>query len=405
MAAPAVLPVAVAGLLLMSACGSCDSTVRQTTLPAVAPGSIDGVQIDQIGRRVYLADRAHKAVDVIDIRGSSPRFVKAIALGVFPNGLAFDADRDRLYSAIDGGKVALIDMNAGSRTYMQVLTRITVDKTTADLIDYSPDAHRLFVGTGNGGEVVAIDTATNQVAERYDLNSPVEQPRYDPADRMLYVTEVGTGSVIQIDPADGRLLRTYQLKSCHPAGLAVNPTRQLALVACSGSVAFLNLTTGSSSFSHDVQGGDIATYDPYADRFVIASPHGSKDSAVGVYYGDGTFLGSVAAAPNAHGAVWDNATGLVYAPAAAGLISFAPVACAPAPEWQKFALGMSVFVIPLVLVGLVLRGYARSRDRQRDEPRPKSRWRERHEFLLAERERMRALEDAILDSPDRPATN
>jgi len=42
-----------------------------------------------------------------------------------------------------------------------------------------------------------------------------------------------------------------------------------------------------------VAGGDIVTYDAAVDRFVVASPHDRHDSAVGVFYGDGTFLGSV----------------------------------------------------------------------------------------------------------------
>ena len=52
------------------------------------------------------------------------------------------------------------------------------------------------------------------------------------------------------------------------------------------------------------------------------------DSAVGVFYGDGGFLGSVAATPQAHAAVFDIAHGVVYAPGTAGLMSFAP------PVWR-----------------------------------------------------------------------
>ena len=61
---------------------------------------------------------------------------------------------------------------------------------------------------------------------------------------------------------------------------------------------------------------------------------------------------------------------------------------------------MATFVVPLLVVAWALRAYAHSRDRERENPPAKSKWRVRQEYIAAERERMRALEDAILDPPD-----
>ena len=74
----------------------------------------------------------------------------------------------------------------------------------------------------------------------------------------------------------------------------------------------------------------------------------------------------------------------------------------PTPDWVKVAMGLSVYAVPLMLIGMVLFFYGRARDREREleATTGRSRWRVRREYLAAERERMRALEDAILDPPD-----
>ena len=70
-----------------------------------------------------------------------------------PSGLAYNGDQLRLYAAIGGGTVAVLDTNPGSRSYLQVVSSIIADKTSVDLLDYSSRLHRVFVSTGTGGEV------------------------------------------------------------------------------------------------------------------------------------------------------------------------------------------------------------------------------------------------------------
>src|SRR5207245_7818952 len=79
---------AAGGVTLLSGCSSCQSTVRQLALPAVAAGSFDGVEADQTAHRLYLADRTNDKVQAIDISTSQPRFAGSIDVGAAPNGLA-----------------------------------------------------------------------------------------------------------------------------------------------------------------------------------------------------------------------------------------------------------------------------------------------------------------------------
>lgn len=387
-----ILPaLAVAlGVIALGGCASCQSTVRVAAMPVIASGSFDGAAVDPASGRVYLADRTDSGIDVVDIGTGNPRFIGTLNLNAAPNGLAAAPDQGRLYAGLEDGTVAVIDTRS-----MQVVDSVLV--TTAagvDLLDYSPSTHSVYAGTGDGGEVVTIDATTNTVGQRFLAKGTVEQPRYDPADGRLYVTTPKNSSVLQVDPRTGNITRTYVIPKCEPTGLAINPARQVAMLACGSSVALLNLQTGADTVTREVQGGDIVAYDSAADRFVIASPHGPRDSAVGVFSGQGDFIGSVAASPNAHAAVIDAPRGLVYAPGSKGLMSFTPAACAPPPDWLQFAGGFSVFAIPFL--GLVLLGvaFARRSRRPRDSSKPTFRDLQ-DEDLQAERERMRELENGI----------
>ncbi|HET7467715.1 MAG TPA: YncE family protein [Candidatus Dormibacteraeota bacterium] len=396
---------ACGSLLLLSACGSCDSTVVQTPMPVLASGSFDGVAVDQGSHLVYLADRSHKGVDVVDVGGVSPRFVETVPLDGPPSGLALGADRQRLYVAEAKGVVAVIDTAGAPKTPLSVVGRIQADPTGVDLLDYSAANGRVYAGNGSGGQVVVIDADTQKVIDSIPVNVPVQQPRFDAADGMLYVTAAGDDPLLRVDPTQRVVTRSFPLKGCRASGLAINPSRQLAMVACGGSMALFNLTTGTSQVSRAVAGGDLVEYDASADRFVVASPHGAHDSSIGVYYGDGSFLGSIAVPPIAHGAVIADNDGRVYAPGAAGLTSFAPATCAPPPDWASFLLGLSPFAVPLAVFALILFLYARRQDRlEASGERPVPAWRRKLEYLDEERRRMRELEDAILDvRPDPPA--
>ena len=375
-AAVAPMLVAAGGAVLLGACTSCQSTVRQAAMPVVAAGTFDGVVADPASHQLYLADGANNNVDVVDISTGTPQFVRALDVTTAPHGLAIAPDTRLLYVGLTGGEVAVIDTQYGSPRYLQVVTRIAADTPEVDLLDYNAQTKRLFASTGPGGGVIANDTTTNKMIRRYSLGVPTEQPRYNPVDGLLYF-----------------------IKGCRPTGLAINPAKQLAVMACGGSTALLNLQTGAHEVTRAVAASDLVTYDPAADRFMVAAPQGAKDSMVGVFDGSGTFIGSVSATPNAHAAALDTQHGLVYAAGATGLISFSPSACAPPPDWVKFLGGLSVFAVPLLAAALFLILYARRRMGRGSHGDEGPSFHDlQQQDLAMERERMRAFEDAVLGS-------
>ncbi|TMF25003.1 MAG: hypothetical protein E6I36_02840 [Chloroflexi bacterium] len=390
----AIVPVLVAagGAILLSGCTSCQSTVRTTAMTVIAGGSYDVVVADQPGQRLYLADRTAKGVDVVDISSPQPVFVSTIPLTAAPHGLALDTASHRLFAALGNGAVAVID--TGPRSSNQVVANIQVDSSSLDLIDYSAQTDSLYVGSDR--TVLVVDAARAQVTKRITTAMTVGQPRFDPADGMVYATVSGTDSLVQINPATGFVTRSYVIAKCRPNGVGINPARQLALVSCGGSIALVNLESGAQRVTRVVQGGDVVTYEAAADRFVVASPHDMDESAIGVFAGDGSFIGSVPATSSAHAAAFDSAHGLVYAPGPVGLMSFAPAACAPPPDWLRFVGGLSVFAVPLLLAALFLVLVARALARRRAGLGGPTYEELQAEDLEFERERMRALEDGIL---------
>src|SRR5438128_722996 len=129
---------AAGGVVLLAGCTSCQTTVRTATMPVIAAGTFDVLEADQTSHRLYLADRTSKGVDVVDISSATPRFLSTIKLDGAPNGLALAPDRHRLYAAVAGGTVAVIDTEASSPKSMQVIESIKVHTANADLLDYSP---------------------------------------------------------------------------------------------------------------------------------------------------------------------------------------------------------------------------------------------------------------------------
>src|SRR5437868_960964 len=115
-----------AGGILLGACTSCDSIVRQTAVPVLAAGNFDAVEADQAGHRIYYADQATHGVDVVDISTATPRLVAIIDTGGATKGLAYAPDRHRLYASVESGYVAVINTDATSPQFMHKIDQVTI---------------------------------------------------------------------------------------------------------------------------------------------------------------------------------------------------------------------------------------------------------------------------------------
>src|SRR5947208_16651622 len=135
----APIVAAAGGMILLGACTSCQSTVREAAIPAIAAGSFDGVEADQRAHRLYLGDSAAHGIDVVDISSTTPRFVRTIDVAGAPNGLAVAGDTHRVYAGPIGGPVAVLGNRGSSPKARPLIHRATA----ARLSPCSPAYSRL----------------------------------------------------------------------------------------------------------------------------------------------------------------------------------------------------------------------------------------------------------------------
>ncbi len=306
----------VVGGLFMSACSSSDVVVTNTPVPAISgqAGSFDNIEIDQRNHLLYVSDRTNKGVDVFDVAAPQAKYLTTITMPSSPNGLAISSDY-RLYVGITGGSVAVVDIKKGSSTLNTVVAEVKTGGAGVDLIEYNGPKHTVYASNGSDGVITSFDTLTNEVKDHFKVGFPLEQPRFNDADGLLYVTSPDADALFQIDPKDGTIKNTFALGGCHPTGLALNPQSKTALIACKTYVLSRHLATGKTEKFDQVVGGDIVTYNATVDRFFVASPHKSRPSVIGMFGGNPiAYLASIAAPGSGNSATLDEANDVVYSP-------------------------------------------------------------------------------------------
>lgn len=375
----ALLPLA-AGALLISACTTSSKPVEvtNTTLPSLAgkAGNFDVVEIDQARHRLYAADRADTGIDVFDTTAAPTKYLLTIPLPAAPNGLAIAPGLSRLYVGAANGSVLFVDINSTSATFNQVVKEVKTGGKEADLIDYAAGPQLVFASNGIEGTVASIDAQTGDVKGLFNVGFALEQPRYNPADKMLYVTSPDADGLFQLDPKDGKIKNKVSLGGCLPAGMAINGQSQV-LIACRKAVIMWDLRKAESSRFDQVTGGDVVTYSSKADRFFVAAPQKTGPSAVGVFGGNPiAYIAAVSTPGAGKSAAYDETNDVVYTPD--GRVGYTGLAWFHPPVSEQFiypsvaSIGIFAVVVVVILLLLVLVG--RGADpilRVEPEPRPR----------------------------------
>jgi sugar lactone lactonase YvrE len=375
----ALLPLA-AGALLISACSGSSKPVEvtNTTIASLAgrPGNFDVVEIDQAGHRLYAADRSDQGVDVFDTTAAPAKYLLTIPLAAAPNGLAIAPSLSRLYVGAANGSVLFVDINSTSGTFNKVVKEVKTGGKDADLIDYAAGPQLVFASTGLEGTIASIDANTGEVKGNFKVGFALEQPRYNPADKMLYVTSPDADGLFQLDPTNGTIKNKVPLGGCLPAGMAINGHSQV-LIACRSAVIMWDLNKSESSRFDRVAGGDIVSYSAKADRFLVGAPAKIGPSAVGVFGGSPVdYIAAVSTPGAGKSAAYDETNDVVYTPD--GRAGYAGLAWFHPPVSQQFiypsvaSIGIFAAVVVVILLLFVVVG--RGADpvlRVEPEPRPR----------------------------------
>jgi YVTN family beta-propeller protein len=226
--------------------------------------------------RAYVANSLSNTVSVIDTTQNPPAVIDSIAVGAYPYGMALNADGSQLYVA----------------NYLASPGTLTIINTSNDMIQH----------------VVEVGTRPDGVA--FFNNS-------------VYVANLASGTVSQVDPSSGTLVRTIPLPSgpsgaAAPSGLAATPATAGALNgtlyvddARNGVTLQVTLpTTVAGSVGSGVHPAYLSTL---CTTGFVASPGDNSVKVLNLATTPPTAVASIAVGAAPYGVVADGPANLVLA--------------------------------------------------------------------------------------------
>ena len=199
--------------------------------------------VDSTTHRLYFADRANGGIDIIDTRSNTllsrvPGFAGPGSTNGGPQGVVL-VGHNEIWASDGHSSVKVIQLNANHTAGAIVDSISTGGQFRGDEVAYDPRDHIVIVVNNDDTppfiSFVSTDPAHRGVVAR--INFPyagdgVEQPLYDPANGMIYVSipEINanplTGAIAEINPRT-HALSLFPLSGIAPSGLALGPHQEL----------------------------------------------------------------------------------------------------------------------------------------------------------------------------------
>jgi len=304
------------------------TNVTPVLLPLPSPNATspaDIMEVDQTTNTLYVAVRTNATstaggIDVYDVSGSSPEFLRFIDLGTGANGVATAPDLKKIFVGLTDSTLAIVDVDQSSPTANTMIAKIVSGGAKrVDELDYDPVDKKVYAANSDDGIVTVVDAVSNQMITQFkDLGAALEQPRYNPADGMMYMTSSDQNAIFQFDPRSDTMMAKLDVgDDCNPNGLAINPNNDMAALGCSNASnphaaiwdVKLHKVVSTIRQSGRVDG---AIYSPTADRFLLASRY-FRGPAITVISGDGKFVTNVGPTDaNSHQVAFDAATNTIF---------------------------------------------------------------------------------------------
>ena len=300
-----------------------DVLIYRLPIPPIAgrTASIDVMEIDQTAHRLYVADRTDNGIDVFDVSTACPKYLKTMDTGSGPNGVVVAKNVNKLFAGLNDSSVAIIDIAPGSPNADTVLAKVTTGgQKRADELDYDPTDRKIYIANSDDGIVTVIDASTNAIIRRFDnMGDGLEQPRYNRADGMMYLTSSAQNAIFKFDPRGDVLVKKFDIgQKCDPNGIAINPTTNQAVLGCSSRSANVivvwDLPAGRVLATFDEAGAaDAVLYSAKMDRFFVAASNFNRGAVMSIFSGNPvTFLTNVPTAVGSHGVAYDETNNLIY---------------------------------------------------------------------------------------------
>jgi YVTN family beta-propeller protein len=177
------------------------------------------------GKRLYVADEARLAIDVVDTGSLQLAGVIPIPQAATLPGLALSPDGAQLYVVGGPGWLSVVNTAAG-----RVVTRLELGNGSAG-IAVSPDGGRVYVANRYSANLSVVDPSADRVVATIPAGQRPFGVAISPNGRWVYVTNAtADGTVTVIEAATQRVHTTVQVQP-FPSAVAVNPIYPDAYVA------------------------------------------------------------------------------------------------------------------------------------------------------------------------------
>ena len=302
-----------------------------------------------------LGDRTNGSVDMVDASdgtfiGRVGGFAGAVlnANGTAnnnvsgPDGVVI-VDHKQIWAGDGDSTMKIIDIAA--RQIIDTIStggKFRVDEMTWDSRDH-------LVAAANNADnppfVTVFDTTTDKIVGKItfdgtngtpDATNGIEQPQWSSQTGMIYVSvpQVGsdpaTGGLAVIDPHTLKVVTTFPVQNCSPAGLTMGPHHQ-ALIGCSASFGtspnvvtqsvVIDIKSGKDVKNiTQVGGNDEVWYDRFSNHYYLAARSNTDNTGkvipvLGfVDAGTNTFDGTVPTSTTAHSVAASLLNGHVFLP-------------------------------------------------------------------------------------------
>ena len=179
-------------------------------------GEPEGVGISPDGRFVYMTSEEHHQVSVIDTQ--SRKVIKQFEVGQRPRQAAFSSDGSRAYVTGEmDATIAVIDSNEHNVLHTIKLAGELVRPMEVDL---SPDDRIVYVTTGRGRTLVAIDAQTLEPIKQVTVGTRPWGLALSPDGSRLYTANGPSNDVSVVDASSFEVIATVPVGTS-PWGVVV----------------------------------------------------------------------------------------------------------------------------------------------------------------------------------------
>lgn len=256
--------------------------VQTIPLPNVK-GRIDHMDVDVMGRRLFVAGLENGTLEVVDLKEG--KLIRSIPGFKSPQGIAYLPSLNKVFVASnDDGMVRVFRGDT-----LELLDSIHLD-LGPNRVAYDPHAGVIYVGYGGkvanqeNGKVGIIDAKTDQHIGDIDVGLRAAEILRDKSGQTLFVFDNIASKVQVIDTRKRVMVSAWQVSSQRPGDAAFDEINHRLLIGTRAppTMIVMDSATGKEVASlPTVEGMDGVYYDALHKRVYVS---GGRDTDVGAVF-------------------------------------------------------------------------------------------------------------------------